>query len=122
LVGTCPPNSAGCILYFNSAFISVTLPDIPNQYVNHNTLNCAISSTVVKGKYGCLTGKCQSVTYIAGGDNDNDAEPDSDGDDSLCRDANGHRWTLVTTQYYHWIHVGRRYIRYYDGGNGTLSH
>jgi len=121
-VGTCPPNSAGCVIYFNSPFITVTLPDIPDAYANHDTLTCTIKGTVVTGTYRCTTAKCQSVTYTATGDNDNDTEKDSDSDDSLCRDATGKAWTLVTTQYYHWIHVGRRYIRYYDGGNGTLSH
>ncbi len=46
-VGTCPPNSPGCFIYFNSPFLAITLPDIPNQYFNHDTLSCTIKSTVV---------------------------------------------------------------------------
>ena len=115
-VGTCPPNSGGCVIYFSNPFIAITLPDIPNQYVNHDTLTCTIKQTVVTGTYGCQTAKCQSVTYTAKG------EHDQDNDDAPCRDADGRVWTLVTTQYYHWVHVGRRYIQYYDGGHGRLSH
>jgi hypothetical protein len=115
-VGTCPPNSAGCVIHFSNPLISITLPDIPNQYVNHDTVSCTIKGSLITGTYGCQTSKCQSVTYTATGENDQDS------DDAPCRDADGRVWTLVTTQYYHWLHVGRRYIQVYDGGNGTLSH
>jgi hypothetical protein len=56
-VGTCPPNSGGCVIYFSNPFIAITLPDIPNQYVNHDTLTCTIKRTVVTGTYGCQTAK-----------------------------------------------------------------
>ena len=26
-VGTCPPNSGGCVIYFSNPFIAITLPD-----------------------------------------------------------------------------------------------
>ena len=110
-VGSCPPNSAGCVIYFDNPILTITLPDIPDQYVNHDTLYCSIKSTVVTGTYGCQTSKCQSITYTATGDGN-----------APCADANGHVWTVVTTQHYHWLHVGQRYIQFYDGGNGTLSH
>lgn len=115
-VGTCSLNSPGCILFFNVPHIAITLPDIPDQYYNHETLSCTVKSTVTTGKFGCTTAKCQSVTYTATGDND------SDSDDAPCSDATGQVWILVTTQYYHWVRVGRGYTQYYDGGNGTLSH
>ena len=104
------------MIYFTNPFITITLPDIPNQYVNHDTLDCTIKSTVITGKYACQTSKCQSITYTATG------EHDGDNNDAPCVDADGRVWTLVTTQYYHWLHVGRRNIQVYDGGNGTLSH
>src|SRR3974390_14991 len=115
-VGTRPPHSAGCFISSTNPVITITLPDIPNEYVNHNTLACTIKGTVVTGKYGCQTSKCQSVTYTATGDND------QDNDDMPCRDADGRTWTLVTTQFYHWLHVGRYYRQVYDGGHGTISH
>ena len=115
-VGTCPPNSGGCVIYFSNPFIAITLPDIPNQYVNHDTLTCTIKRTVITGTYGCKTAKCQSITFTATGENDGDYN------DAPCRDADGRVWTLVTTQYYHWLHVGRYYFRVYDGGHGKISH
>ena len=51
-VGTCPTNSGGCLIYFSNPFIAITLPDIPNRYVNHDTLTCTIKRTVVTGTYG----------------------------------------------------------------------
>ena len=115
-VGACPPNSGGCVIYFSNPFVAITLPDIPNQYVNHATLTCTIKRTVITGKYGCQTSKCQSITFTATGEND------QDNDDAPCRDADGRVWTLVTTQFYHWRHVGLHYIRSYDGGHGRISH
>jgi hypothetical protein len=115
-VGTCPPNSPGCIIDITNPFISITLPDIPNQYYNHDTLTCTIKSIVYTGTYGCQTPGCQSATYTATRDHD------YDGDDTTCADADGRVWTLVTTQYYHWRHIGRYYAKHYDGGNGTLSY
>ena len=115
-VGTCPPNSGGCVIYFTNPYIAITLPDIPNQYVNHDTLYCTKKSAVVTGKYPCQTAKCQSITFTA------TAENDQDNDDASCRDADGRVWKLVTTQYYHWRKVGYRYFQLYDGGHGTISH
>jgi hypothetical protein len=115
-VGACPPNSAGCEIYFANPFLAITLPDIPNQYLNHDTLTCTITKVVVTGIYGCQTAKCQSATYTATGSNDADA------DDAPCKDADGVKWTIKTTQYYHWRHVGLGYIKTYDGGFGTISH
>ena len=112
-VGACLPNSGGCVIYFSNPFIAITLPDIPNQYVNHNTLTCTIKKTVTTGTYGCQASKCQSITYTATKDHSYDAP---------CRDADGRLWTLVTTQYYHWLRVGRRYVHFYDGGHGRISH
>jgi hypothetical protein len=122
-VGTCPSNSAGCLIDFINpfgfgppVFIQITLPDIPN-HVNQDTLKCTIKRTVVTGTYGCQTSKCQSVTYTATG------EHDQDNDDAPCSDADGRVWTLVTTQYYHWLHASpRHYIQFYDGGKGSLSY
>ena len=71
-VGACPPNSAGCAIYFSNPFIAITLPDIANQYVNHDTLTCTIKRTVITGTYLCQTSKCQSITYTATGENDQD--------------------------------------------------
>lgn len=115
-VGTCPPNSAGCVIYFSDPFIAITLPDIPNQYVNHDTLTCTIKRKVITGTYCCQSAGCQSITYTATG------EHDQDNDDAPCRDAHGQVWTLVTKQYYHWRRAGQTCIRHYDGGNGTISH
>jgi hypothetical protein len=108
--GRCPTE---CVIYFSDPFIAITLPDIPNQYVNHNTLTCTIKKVVITGTYGCKTARCQSVTYTATTDNSYDAP---------CKDADGRVWTLVTTQYYHWIHSGRYVFQYYDGGHGMIRH
>ena len=116
-VGTCPPNTAGCKVYFANPFIAITLPDIPNDYVNHDTINCTITRTVVIGKYGCQTAKCQSITYTATKDSDGDSD-----DTPSCKDADGRVWTIVTTQYYHWRKNGLQLQRVYDGGHGTISH
>jgi hypothetical protein len=116
-VGACAANSGGCRIYFSSPYgIAITLPDIPNRYVNHQTITCTITKIVVTGKYGCQGLKCQSVTYTATGENDGDYG------DAPCKDADGRAWTIRTTQYYHWRHSGRYYFKNYDGGSGTLSH
>jgi len=113
-VGTCP---APCKIHFsNSSFIAITLPDIPNQIQNQDTLICTIKSTAHTGTYGCQTSKCQSVTYTA------TAEHDGDNNDFSCRDADMRVWKLVTTQYFHWRKSGTLYYQHYDGGKGTLSH
>ena len=103
------------MIYFSNPFIAITLPDIPNQYVNHDTLTCTIKREVVTGTYGCQTAKCRFITFTATG------EHDQDNNDAPCRDADGRVWKLLTTQYYHWRHVGRHYIQFYDGGHGTIS-
>jgi hypothetical protein len=84
--------------------------------VNHDTLTCTIKRTVITGTYGGQYSKCQSITFTATG------EHDLDNDDAPCRDADGRVWTLVTTQFYHWQHMGRYYFKFYDGGHGTISH
>src|SRR5215469_4251450 len=115
-VGTCPANSAGCLIRFTNSFIAITLPDIPNPSKNQDTLICTIKSTTHTGIYGCQTSKCQSITYTA------TAEHDSDNDDFSCTDALNRVWTIVTTQYFHWRKSGNLYYQHYDGGKGTLSH
>ena len=116
-VGQCPPNSAGCIVSFNgSNDLSLTLPDIANDYVNHATIACTIVQAYTTGKYGCSKPYCQSVSYRATGDTDGDI------DDLSCKDANGQVWTVHTTQFYHWIKSGRTFTRHYDGGFGFMIH
>lgn len=113
-VGMCPPNSAGCRVYVTSpSTVAITLPDIPDAYVNHDTIVCAITKIVVTGRYKCRAAKCQSDTYTATTDN---------GYDAPCTDAEGRVWTIHTTQYYHWRYDGRYYYKHYDGGSGSLSH
>jgi hypothetical protein len=121
-VGTCPPNSSGCAIYFINPFIAITLPDIPNQYSNHNTLTCTIESTKGTGIRGCTGLRCQSITYTATGDYDYGQDNDQDSTVAPCRDADGRVWTVVTTQYYHWQHVGKYMRQVYDGGKGTIRH
>jgi hypothetical protein len=116
-VGTCPSNSAGCKIDVAYPYgVAITLPDIPNQYLNHDTITCTITHVVITGKYGCHAAKCQSITLTA------TAESDNDYGDAPCKDADGRVWTIVTTQYYHWRHSGQIYFKHYDGGHGTISH
>ena len=116
-VGACSPNSGGCRIYVNYPYgVAITLPDIPNQYVNHETIACTITKIVITGKSGCPTPRCQSITLTATRDND------GDNDDATCKDADGRVWTIVTTQYFHSRHSGYRAFRHYDGGVGKISH
>ena len=116
-VGTCSANSGGCKVYVNYPYgVAITLPDIPNQNVNHETIACTVTKVVITGKFGCPVAKCQSITITATRDND------GDNDDATCKDAHGHVWTIVTTQYYHWRHSGRYVFQHYDGGGGKMSH
>ena len=114
-VGACPPGV--CRISVNYPYgVAITLPDIPNQHVNHETIACTITKIVITGKFGCPTARCQSLTLTATRDNDGDS------DDATCKDADGRVWKIVTTQYYHWRHSGRYAFQHYDGGQGTISH
>ena len=47
-VGACPSNSGGCRIYVRDPYgVAITLPDIPNQYVNHARAHVRFMSKVM---------------------------------------------------------------------------